>query len=331
MTDSVEIRRTRQPAPVLEIGGTHVTAALVDVRARRVLPGTKCRQPMRAGASAEEIVDRVLGCASRLEAPPKSRWGIAIPGPFDYARGIALFEGVAKFDALYGVDLGKILIERLPGRPSKVSFLNDASAFALGEWAAGAARGHDRAVGITLGTGVGSAFLSQGSLVDDGPDVPPQGWVHLLKFAGHPLEHSISRRAIMNRYADIAKPAPADVILDVREIAGRARTGDLVARRVMDDAFSALGRTVGPWLTRFHATVLVVGGSMAASWDLIARPMQEGLLRMETELLSRLVLTQARQPEDAALLGAAWYAAGDLSELDLTASPAQALTTRRPL
>lgn len=121
------------------------------------------------------------------------------------------------------------------------------------------------------------------------------------------------------------------MILDVREIAGKARAGDLVARRVMDDAFSALGQTVGPWLARFHATVLVVGGSMAASWDLIARPIQEGLLRMETEVLSRLVLTQARQPEDAALLGAAWYAAGDLSDLDLTASPAQALTTRRPL
>lgn len=330
MTGPVEIRRTRQPAPVLEIGGTHVTAALVDVDARRVVPGTRCRQPIRADASAEEIVDRILGCASRLEAPPGSRWGIAIPGPFDYARGIALFEGVAKFDALYGVDLGKILIERLPGRPSEVSFLNDANAFALGEWTAGAARGHDRAVGITLGTGVGSAFLAQGSLVDDGPDVPPQGWVHLLNFAGHPLEDTVSRRAIMSRYADIAKPAP-DVILDVREIAGKARAGDLVARRVMDDAFSALGQTVGPWLARFHATVLVVGGSMAASWDLIARPIQEGLLRMEMEVLSRLVLTQARQSEDAALLGAAWYAAGDLSDLDLTASPAQALTTRRPL
>ena len=41
-------------------------------------------------------------------------------------------------------------------------FVNDAEAFGLGEWRAGAARGRRRAVAITLGTGVGSVFVADG-------------------------------------------------------------------------------------------------------------------------------------------------------------------------
>ena len=71
-----------------------------------------------------------------------SLWGVAIPGPFDYVRGIADFHGVGKFDALRGVDLGDVLRRTLTRANGRVSFVNDAEAFAIGEWASGAAQGH---------------------------------------------------------------------------------------------------------------------------------------------------------------------------------------------
>jgi glucokinase len=290
---------------VLEIGGTHVTAALVDASASQVVPGTSRRQPLRADALAAEIIDAILTCARHLTAPRHARWGVAVPGPFDYVRGIALFEGVAKFEALYGLDMTKILMSGLPGDPSQVSFLNDAHAFLLGEWTAGAARGHDHAVGVTLGSGVGSAFLSHGSLVDEGPTVPPGGSVHLLTIADEPLENTVSRRAIIARYADAVTPA---VPIDVREIAQRARDGDLAARRTFDDAFTALGSALGPWLTSFPATVLVVGGSISGAWDLIEGPLRDGVGQTAPDALPELHLCRTRRPEDAPLLGAAWHA-----------------------
>jgi predicted NBD/HSP70 family sugar kinase len=232
-----------------------------------------------------------------------------VPGPFDYAAGIALFEGVAKFESLYGVDMSKVLMDGLPSGPARVTFLNDAHAYLLGEWTAGAARGHDRAVGITLGSGVGSAFLSRGSLVGDGPTVPPCGWVHLLTIAGQPLEDTVSRRAIMARYADtIGSPSPR---IDVREIAQRARDGDPVARRTFDRAFTALGRALGPFLVSFQATVLVVGGSISGAWDLIAEPIRNGIAQAAPDGLPRLRLSRAQHPEDAPLLGAAWHVLHD--------------------
>ncbi len=78
-----------------------------------------------------------------------------MPGPFDYPTGVGRFAGVGKFESLAGVDVGAGLRERLTGRAERLCFLNDADAFAIGEYRAGAARGHQRVVCLTLGTGWG--------------------------------------------------------------------------------------------------------------------------------------------------------------------------------
>jgi glucokinase len=288
--------------PGLEIGGTHVTVALIEMEPLRVVAGSRNREPLVAAAGAEAILESIVRCARTLDdaVPAGTTWGVAIPGPFDYASGIGRFSGVAKFEALNGVDVGRALLERLP-RAAQVTFLNDADASLLGEWAAGAAAGHDRAAGITLGTGIGSAFLADGQLVETGPDVPPEGRADLLTIDGRPLEETVSRRAILARYAELAPASAAG--LDVHDVAARARAGDTVARGVFDAALSALGSTLAPWLDRFGATVLVVGGSMSGSWDLVEPPLRAGLG-------GRIELVPAANSDDAALIGAAWHASG---------------------
>lgn len=185
-------------------------------------------------------------------------------------EGVALFKGVGKFDALYGTDVRAALLHGLRQRPGDVVFLNDAHAFLTGEWSAGTVRGHRRAVGITLGTGVGSAFLADGRICDDGPGVPPEGRMDLTEIDGRPLEDTVSRRAILARYGDPAA--------DVHDIADRARAGEERARRVLDDVFTGLGAVLGPRLLDFDATALAVGGSMARSWDLVAPALSAGLV-----------------------------------------------------
>jgi glucokinase len=295
--------------PALDIGGTHVIGALVSSDSWRVVPESSRQHPLRPDGSAQELLRGILECANSIGARPLQRWGAALPGPFDYARGIGLFEGVAKFEALYGVDVRRALLDGLhpPGRD--VVFINDADAFLLGEWVAGAAAGHTRAAGITLGTGVGSAFLVDGVVVADDQGVPPEGRVDLLTIAGRPLEETVSRRAILARYAEVVGPEAA-ASLDVQHVADRARGGEAAARKVLDEAMSALGSTLAPWLARFGATVLVVGGSMAESWDLLATALGAGINNVEPELARRIILLRAHRLRDAALIGAAWHAAG---------------------
>lgn len=290
--------------PALDIGGTHVTAALVELGPKPTVdPPTVThlhREPLPSAGTATEIIDAITTCARRVPAPAGAAWGVAIPGPFDYRRGIGLFRGVAKFEALYGVPLGDTLRLRLPG-PGPIRFLNDAEAFLRGEWGAGAARGHDRVAGITLGTGIGSAFLDRGEPVEHGPEVPPEGRADLLRIDGAPLEDTISSRAIVAGYR-----RETGEELDVRGITGRARSGDPAAARVLDTAFRALGRALAPWLVAFRASVLVVGGGMVASWDVIRPPLSAGLDEAADGPLPTTLV--AHHPEQAPLIGAALLA-----------------------
>ncbi|MFE0417936.1 ROK family protein [Streptomyces tendae] len=295
--------------PVLEIGGTHVTAALVDLSAGTV-HGRPAREPLTPQGGAEEILGRLARAASRLEAPPSATWGVAVPGPFDYAAGVALFQGVGKFDSLYGTDVGAALRARIRPAPAALRFVNDADAFGIGEHTGGAAAGHARAVCLTLGSGVGSAFLVDGMPVNDGPLVPPEGSAHRLVLDGRPLEETVSRRAIRAAYARAQDGDPDDVP-DVRGIAARARAGDAPAGTVLAHAFRALGVAMAPWTIRFGAGVLVVGGSISASWDLVVAPLREGL---SDGGAAGLRVAPALLPDTASLLGAARWAASSASD-----------------
>lgn len=313
MVEDVDLR----PVPALDIGGTHVSGAAVDVHGRRVVPGTRSDLPLRSDGSASESLGAMVACAAQVisrEPRAAETLGVAIPGPFDCATGIGTFEGVAKFGALIGVDVGAALLGALAPRISRIRFLNDADAFAIGEWRAGEAQGHDRAVAITIGTGIGSTFLDRGHVVEDGPQVPPTGRVYLLRIDGQPLEDRVSRRAIL-RAAAWRPTLSVGPDADVRELAEAARAGDAVAAEIFDDTFAALGRALGPWLTRFEATVLVVGGAISASWDLVEPPLAAGL-RLGADPWSGSI-RHARLGGDAALIGAAMATlepAGDPSD-----------------
>ncbi|WP_043671215.1 ROK family protein [Streptomyces xylophagus] len=285
---------------VLEVGGTHVTAARVDVGTRALLYGRSFREPLDGDGGTEEILSALVRCARHLSVRSPGPWAVALPGPFDYERGIGRYEGVGKFDALRGFDLRAALTAALPGATA-VSFWNDADAFVLGEWWAGAAQGHRSVAGITLGTGVGSCFLRDGRIVRHGPGIPPEGRVHTLRYAGQPIEETVSRRALRRAYAQATGASPPDV----QEIARRARQGDRAAAGVFAATFTALGRVLGPPLTAFEPTVLVVGGAIAGAWDLVAEPLRAGLNETDPARTRHLVITPAHLPDQAALLGAA--------------------------
>ncbi len=275
----------------LDVGGTHVSAATVDVGSAAVVSAGRVRTELGFGSPREELLARLRETASAARHGDVAAVGVAMPGPFDYARGICLLEH--KLESLYGVDLRGELAAALSLAPAQVRFVNDAEAFLLGEWWAGAARGHDRAVGITLGTGLGSAFLEHGHTVRTDARVPREGALYLLPFRGAPVEERISSGALLARYGE------ADI--DVAEIALRARGGEPRAREAFDALASDLAAFLRPWLEAFVPSCLVVGGSIARSWDLL-----EGGLDPLRDAVA--TLAPAGRIDDAALLGAARHA-----------------------
>jgi glucokinase len=282
----------------LDVGGTHVTAGRVDVAAGTVQ--TLVRRSFPEGVDRSHLLGLISAAALEAAAGPAPHVGIAVPGPFDYARGISRL--THKLEPLFGVDLRKELAASLGTPPSAIDFVNDADAFLIGEWWVGAAAGHRRAAGVTLGTGLGSAYLHDGRIVDTGPHVPPEGSLHLVEYGGRPAEETVSRRALLARYGEPG--------LDVKDVALRARAGDRRAQDVFAELAGALGELAAPWLAAFGATCFVVGGSISQAWDLLSPGLRDGLSsvpRLQT-------IAPAAHVEEAALLGAAYRASRESTQ-----------------
>jgi glucokinase len=285
----------------LEIGGTHVTAACVDITARAVLTGTMRRLEFAPSAPREALLAAIHEAARAAARRDIRGWGVAVPGPFDYERGICTIEGVAKLDALHGVDLKAELAGALRVDTLAFSFLNDADAFLLGEWWAGAARGHRAAMGVTLGTGLGSAFLRDDKLLSAGAGVPPDARLDLIPYRDAPVEDVISARGVTAAY----RGSGGEGAVDVAEIAARARRDDPAARAVFRAFGSALGEFLAPHVAAFEPTALVFGGGVARSWPLFSDDFRAACPPAGAIAFCGV----AAHPSDAPLVGAACYVA----------------------
>lgn len=298
---------TPAAVPVLDIGGTHVTAA--SVAGDAVLE--QYRVPLDAHSDPVRIVEQIVEAARRLRGPrDTARWAVAIPGPFDYTGGIGDFAGVDKFQSLKGFDLGRALRCALPETPAVVSFVNDAEAAALGEWSA-RGRPH-RLVSLTLGTGVGSGFILDGHPVTSGPNVPSDGNIHTETWHELPLEQTVSRDAIRRAFE-----TRTGSNADVDDIARLARGGHRAAAAALTEAMIALGAVLARWVDRFDPEVVVIGGSMSRSWDVLKPGLLYGLGLAEREP----IVTPTRTADDAPLIGASTH-------LTLVASPRGPATAR---
>lgn len=256
-----------------DIGGSHVCSAVVDLRTGRIA-GQAVTTPVDSGASASEILDR--WAANLRQAVAASgiasvgRAGLAFPGPFDYARGVSLIAGVRKFDRLFGLDVAASLRSRLcEAGIEEFRFVNDASAFALGECLAGAARDAERVVALTLGTGVGSGFVASRRLVEAGGEVPANGWVYCLPFEGGIADDAFSTRWICRRWQQLS----GEEVDGAREVASRCDT-DPLSRQLFDEYGDRLAAFAGPLLERFGSRTLLLGGNISRACALFGPAME---------------------------------------------------------
>jgi glucokinase len=284
-----------------DIGGSHITCALIDLEHQMILPETRVTCAVDNTASADVILDvwseavgeTILGIA----IDELAGIGFAMPGPFDYMKGIALFERVEKYLGLYGVNVSEGIRSRLK-LPAWVSvrYMNDATAFAVGEAWMGVAEGTKKSMAITLGTGFGSAFIDDGIPVVDRDDTAPMGCVWHLPFRDGIADDYFSTRWYIRRYAELS----GESLPGVREIADIARREPRAAA-LFTEFGDGLGTFLAPWLNKFGAEVLVIGGNMAGASDLFLPAFEQALSRQDCN--TRIAWSELK--EDAALIGSA--------------------------
>jgi glucokinase len=285
----------------VDIGGSHICCTAIDLNKHKLLPATDSHLKINNKASSEEILSgwskAIESTISKIDRNQLKGIGFAMPGPFDYPNGIALFERVEKYESLYGISIIEEMIKRLGlDKDTQIRFINDATSFAIAEAWIGKASEYERMLALTLGTGFGSAFLDKGIPVIEGDLVPQMGCVWHLPFLNGIADDYFSTRWFVDSFAS----QTGIVVHGVKEIANLVDTNP-EARELFNTYGTNMGHFLAPWLKKFDAEVVVIGGNITGSYDLFGSGLFNSLslAGLKTEIrLSEL-------KEDAAIIGSA--------------------------
>jgi glucokinase len=285
-----------------DIGGSHITCAAIDLVSGKILKDTVSERSVNNQAPAREIIniwaDALAGSLKKVQLENVKGIGFAMPGPFDYVKGICYIRGVAKYENLYGVNVGEAIAEALKVPAGfLIRFMNDASSFAVGEAWAGSATNSGKSLSITLGTGFGSAFISDRIPIVDGPLVPRIGCVYHLPYREGIADDYFSTRGLLGRYRKIT----GKELKGVKELAALAGS-DKKVTALFEDFGENLAIFLAPWLIGFEAEILVIGGNISHAYNLFGEVFESSLRKEKCSC--KVALSNLK--EDAALLGSAY-------------------------
>lgn len=273
----------------VDIGGSHITAGFISLEKRSFVERTKIRRPVNSHATEEEIVEiwsDVISTAFKQSNMCGKQIGIAMPGPFDYEKGISWIKGMHKYENLYGLNIKEILAEKLNIDREDILFRNDAEAFLHGEVFGGAAYGYDKVIGITLGTGLGSAVSEKGFTQDLN--------LGSSRFLDGIAEDYMSSRWFLKRYFELTGTR----VKNVKELAVQFHTNNIV-KEIFKEFSLNLAHFLSSFIEDKKPHLVVVGGNIANAFDLFYPLLRKNLKVKDVEI------QPARLGETAALIGAA--------------------------
>jgi glucokinase len=289
----------RCAAPVLavDLGGTKMRAAIVDTTGR-VLDHCVAPTP-RHSHSSDGLVALV---ADVRERHPVSMAVVGVPGRVHYGKGH--LEHAPNLPAGWPASLTEDTLSDVLGLP--VALANDADMAAVGEAMFGAGRGFADVVYVTISTGVGAGVMLGGRLVRGTRSLAEIGHTIIDRVAagrGQPatVEELGSGTALAHHAAALGLEAEGAELVALVDDDDRAR-------RVWDGAVQVAGLAVANLAHLFAPEVVVVGGGVGRSGEMLLVPIRDMLAEHgpRGQDASPLVVT-AVLGDDAGLVGAAGW------------------------
>ena len=285
-----------------DIGGTHITAALVNVIQKElILPGLT-RSMVPPDSNVDVLIREWAGCISKARGDkPVSKICIAMPGPFMYEEGICLIKDQGKYPGLYGVNIKERLARALQIESVDIYLYNDAACFLQGEVFSGNATGFQHVIGVTLGTGLGTAIYKN--------NFTTSADLWNLPFRDSIAEDYISSRWFINRYRQLTGGS----IGGVKELVSLS-TKEPGVVDIFDEFGNNLGEFLNLFISREKPEAIVIGGNISNAFSLF----QKSMFKTIHSVNPGVQIYQVSQAEHAALLGAVscWYNSRHISATD---------------
>ena len=274
----------------VDIGGSHISAAVVDLQHKSVVEDSLLRKHINSKEGAEQILNSWAEVIEQLFSKypfVSKKIGVAMPGPFDYEKGICLIKDVDKYESLFNLNVKKALAKQLQLAEENIIFMNDARCFLEGELFGGAAVGCDNVLGITLGTGLGSARFHSGQ--------PFEGDLYFAPFKDGVAEDYISSRWFLKKYKEIT----GRIAKNVKDLVEKIPEEPEI-KRLFQEFGKNLGEVLFSYAEKYNCRTLVIGGNIANAWELFF-PETKNIL----DKLPAVTIKKAELGEDSALIGAA--------------------------
>lgn len=301
----------------VDLGGTNIAVGLVNEKYQIV---EAVSVPTNASRSVEQVVDSIGGAIecvmekARITVDNCSLIGVGAPGTCDVERGIVICSYSLSWN---DVPLSSMLQKRF-GIPVRLD--NDANCAALAEVKAGAAKGYRNVVLVTLGTGIGTGIVINGSIYSG------------LKGNGTEMGHVLidydgelcfcGRRGCWDTYASAtalivqakraASGRPESVLNRLPEITGKsvfdaAKQGDITAKAVVKKYCEYLALGISNIVNALAPEMILLGGGISREGDLILNPIRDYIKEycFDTREEGLPVLGVASMGNDAGIVGAA--------------------------
>jgi glucokinase len=289
----------------VDLGGTKILAGIVT-RSGEIVRRHERPTPQD---SQESVLAELEAAVAELLDDQVAAVGFGVPSPIDQPHGVVV---QCVNVPLVDVPLRRLMHDRF-GLP--VGLDNDANAAAIGEWRAGAGRGVDDLVMLTLGTGLGGGVITGGRpfrgatgggvelghvvIVHDG--LPCQG---ACRGRGH-LEPYVTGLAAAAAARDAFGPAA-----DAHRLVRLADEGDEIARGILAEIGGFLGSGMGSFVNIFEPELIVIGGGFGvAAWEYVI-PRAEEIMRREAlrPMRDHVRVVRSELGTAAGLIGAAFVA-----------------------
>jgi glucokinase len=286
------------------LGGTHIRIAGVDLSG-------KTRKLCRL-----QLEDKTPEYVARLIADEAQKLSESIGAPFEVC-GIGVAAMLRGQTVAVAPNLGwreEAFGQRLEKRMGIPAFLfNDLSAAAWGEFSLGAAKGFQDSLTAFVGSGVGSAIICRGQLLEGARGAAGE-LGHVKLGGGHTALCGCGQRGCLEAYAggsNLQKHmAEQGLEGGATELEAAARQGNSVAQKLHHFVCEQLGLAIANAVSLLNPEVLVLGGGVLRHCPRMLEAVEEGVRRNASSVaMEGLTIRRASLGDDSGLLGVALLAA----------------------
>lgn len=316
----------------VDLGGTNIKSALVDDEGRMVAFHT---EPTHADRGPEDTAARMgrtvhtLAQMAGIATSDVAAVGLGTPGPQDLGRGVILRAG-----NLPGWDNFPIRDRLATHCGHGVTYANDATAAAYGEFWVGSGRDYESLILLTLGTGVGGGIIIGNASIDGAHShasefghiiVDPSPEARTCPF-GHrgDLEAYCSATALKARAAEAIQQASEGTLVDAVRggeeltpilVSREAAAGDPLAVALILETARWLGIGIVTLMHTLDPEAVLIGGAMTFGGEeatvgraFMERVRAEVRVRAFPLLAEKTIIRYASLGGDAGSIGAAGLA-----------------------